>query len=98
MRRPGRTALGWAVLALLGLVLAAGAAYAASRLATQPIGLSSQPITAGRELAPRAARTARQRTSRATRTATSTPTATPTTDDDRGGGRRNDGDGDSDDD
>jgi hypothetical protein len=53
VRRLGRTAAGWALLALVGLVIACGAAYAASRLATQPIGLASEPITAGRDLAPR---------------------------------------------
>ncbi len=54
----------WILGALAGVVLAAGVTYAASSLSTQRIGLSSEPVNAGRELAPRA-------------TATRTPTATP---------------------
>ena len=42
----------WVLLALLGLVLAAGVTAAASRLSTQQIGLSSEPLSAGRALAP----------------------------------------------
>ena len=87
-----RSTLGWAALAVAGLLIAAGAAYAASRIATQPIGLSSEPISAGRQLAPRAdaaPRPARKRTPPAKRkrrprrtpaaTATRVPTAAPTT-------------------
>jgi hypothetical protein len=81
MRRPGRTVLGWAVLALLGVALAAAAGYAASRLATEPIGLSSEPITVGRELAPAAKR--RTPTAMPTRTAEPTPSATAGDDGDR---------------
>src|SRR3954452_11104308 len=54
----------WILGALAGGVLAAGVTYAASSLSTQRIGLSSEPVNAGRELAPRA-------------TATRTPTPTP---------------------
>jgi hypothetical protein len=39
-------------MALLGIVVAAGISVAASRLSSQRIGLSSEPISAGRELAP----------------------------------------------
>lgn len=42
----------WIGLALLGLLIAAGVSIAASRLAGQQIGLSSQPMTAGDALAP----------------------------------------------
>jgi hypothetical protein len=70
VRRP----LGWALLALLGVVLAAAAAYAANQLATQPVGLSAEPITAGDRLAPKATRTPRPR-----RTPTPSPTAPPAT-------------------
>jgi hypothetical protein len=82
-----RSTLGWAALAVAGLLIAAGAAYAASRIATQPIGLSSEPISAGRQLAPRAdatPRPARKRTPptkhkrRPRKTPTARPTATPT--------------------
>src|SRR3954468_24006782 len=56
----------WILGALAGVVLAAGVTYAASSLSTQRIGLSSEPVNAGRELAPRA-----------TATATATPRAPP---------------------
>lgn len=42
----------WTALALLGLVLAAAITVAARQLSSQPIGLQSQPISAGRRLAP----------------------------------------------
>jgi hypothetical protein len=42
----------WAALALVGLVLAAAITVAARKLSSQPIGLQSQPISAGRSLAP----------------------------------------------
>ena len=54
----------WTLGALAGVVLAAGVTYAASSLSTQRVGISSEPVSAGRELAPRA-------------TATATATATP---------------------
>ena len=55
----------WILGALAGVVLAAGVTYAASSLSTQRIGISSEPVSAGQELAPKAT---------ATRTATPTPT------------------------
>ncbi len=55
----------WFVGALAGVVLAAGVTYAASSLSTQRIGLSSEPASAGQDLAP-------------ARTETPTPTPTPT--------------------
>lgn len=42
----------WLGLALLGLLIAAAVAIAASRLASQQIGLASEPISAGDALAP----------------------------------------------
>jgi hypothetical protein len=42
----------WFLLALLGIAIAAGVSVAASRLASQQIGLASQPISAGDALAP----------------------------------------------
>lgn len=39
-------------LAVLGIVLAAGIALAAAHLVRQPIGLASEPVSAGRRLAP----------------------------------------------
>jgi len=58
----------WILGALAGVVLAAGVTYAASSLSTQRIGLSSEPVNAGRELAPRAT---------ATRAPTSAPAPKP---------------------
>ena len=54
----------WTLGALAGVVLAAGVTYAASSLSTQRIGISSEPVSAGQELAPKA-------------TASRTPTPTP---------------------
>lgn len=50
MRVPA--ALRWAGLALLGIAIAAAVSVAASRLASQQIGLASEPISAGDALAP----------------------------------------------
>lgn len=47
-----RARAAWAVAALAGLVLAAGLSTAASTLSRQRIGLSSEPLAAGRALAP----------------------------------------------
>lgn len=44
--------LRWLGLALLGILVAGGVAIAASRLASQQIGLASEPISAGDALAP----------------------------------------------
>jgi len=46
-----RTIVTWTVLALAGLVLAAGLTFATSRIAGQHIGLSSEPGSAGDHLA-----------------------------------------------
>jgi hypothetical protein len=46
----------WLGLALLGILIAAAVSIAASRLASQQIGLASQPISAGDALAPTASR------------------------------------------
>lgn len=48
----------WLGLALLGILVAAAVSIAASRLASQQIGLASQPVSAGDALAPRAERNA----------------------------------------
>ncbi len=79
--------LGWILLALLGLVLAAGVSYAASRISTQHIGLSAEPPSLGEELGPRTTRTTpsagtRQRTPTSKQTTpsqTPAPSTTPTT-------------------
>lgn len=78
----------WTLAALVGLLIAAGAGYAASKIATQPIGLQSEPISAGSGLAPKAKAKPRRRP-KATATPTPTPTRTattvPTVGDDSGG-------------
>jgi hypothetical protein len=91
-RRRGRAVAGWVLLALLGLVIAGGASYAASRLASEPVGLSGEPLRAGEALVPRETPTPRP-TPRPRRTPTPTPTPTatpvrpaPTVDDDGGTG------------
>lgn len=101
--------LKWVGLALLGILVAATVAVAASRLASREIGLASEPISAGRELAPKASRPASPNgdkqgpgngpTTTRTTPPTSQPPATaptsPTHTYDSGG---SDSDGDSDDD
>jgi hypothetical protein len=92
--------LAWILGGLAGVVLAAGVTYAASSLSTQRIGISSEPVSAGRELAPRATVTPtptpaprKRRKPRPKRTPTPTPqptrtaipTAVPTVDDHGGG-------------
>jgi hypothetical protein len=42
----------WTALAILGLLIAAGVSVAASSLASQQIGLASEPLNAGDALAP----------------------------------------------
>jgi hypothetical protein len=43
----------WIALAILGMLIAAAVSIAASRVASQQIGLASEPISAGDALAPR---------------------------------------------
>ena len=50
-----RPILVWSTLALVGVLIAVGVSYAASRLASPHVGLSSEPITAGAKLAPASA-------------------------------------------
>jgi hypothetical protein len=49
-----RATIKWVGLALVGLLVAAGVAIAASNLASRQIGLASEPISAGDALAPAA--------------------------------------------
>jgi hypothetical protein len=101
-----RTVL-WILAAVAGVLLVAGVTAAASSLSTQTVGLSSEPLSAGEQLTPRATATPtpkpKQRkkpkptptpTPRAT--ATAVPTAVPTVDDH--GGDDNSGKGSSGDD
>jgi cytoskeletal protein RodZ len=74
--------MAWAVLAIVGLLIAVGVSFAASRLASPNIGLSSEPITAGLKLAPakttaaRPAKTKPKPKRKRKRPAKSAPTAT----------------------
>jgi hypothetical protein len=78
MRSPAT--LRWVGLALLGLLIAAGVSIAASRLASQQIGLASEPISAGDALAPATQRAAKHRHpgGEATTPTVTTPPATTT--------------------
>jgi hypothetical protein len=91
----------WILAAIAGVLLVAGVTAAASSLSTQAIGLSSEPLTAGDQLTPRATPTPtpkprkKQRprpTATPTPAATAIPTAAPTVDD-HGGGSDNSGKG-----
>ena len=66
VRMTPRGTYAWIALALVGLAVAAGASLFASSLASQDIGLASEPLTASDDLAPpdargRATRAARRR-------------------------------------
>jgi hypothetical protein len=75
-----RGIVAWTLAAVAGLVLAVAISYAASTLSSQHVGLSSEPLSAGDRLVPRATRTPTARpTASPTATRTSRPpTATPT--------------------
>lgn len=49
------SSLRWPLLALLGLLVAAAIAFLATQMVSQKIGISSEPLSAGRALAPRSA-------------------------------------------
>ena len=71
--------LRWTLLALLGLAVAAAISVAASNLVSQRIGLASEPLTAGQELAPPPRGDARRSNDRHSRPTTTAPTTTATT-------------------
>jgi hypothetical protein len=90
----------WILAAVAGVLLVAGVTAAASSLSTQAIGLSSEPLTAGEQLTPRATPTPQQPGRKKTRkrpapTPTPTPTAVPTVDDHGGGSDGHSGKGSS---
>lgn len=81
MRVP--SALRWWLLALAGLAVAIAVAFAASELASERIGLASEPVRAGESLAPAAGRSERPGdrepgTAPVTTTPAPTQTTTPT--------------------
>jgi hypothetical protein len=101
-----RTVL-WILAAVAGVLLVAGVTAAASSLSTQTVGLSSEPLSAGEQLTPRATaqptatptprpkarkKPERTPTPAATAVPTAAPTAVPTVDD-HGGGDDNSGKG-----
>lgn len=100
-----RTLVVWSLVALAGLVVAAGVSLGVRALTTEDVGLSSEPITAGEELAPPAARRADDPAAVAPAPSTPAPVSPPVVDDDGGdddGGKgrgrgRSDGDSGSDD-
>jgi hypothetical protein len=47
------SSLRWPLLAVLGLLVAAAIAFLATQMVSQKIGISSEPLSAGRALAPR---------------------------------------------
>ncbi len=52
MSSPGTAVVRWIGLAILGLMIAAAIAFAASKVVSQRVGLAGESFTAGRELAP----------------------------------------------
>lgn len=80
-----RSAVSLVALALVGLVVAAVISLAASRLSSQHIGLSSEPLTAGQRLTPAEVSTARQREARPSGTYTTPTPARPPELDQRSG-------------
>ncbi len=78
----------WIALALLGLLIAAGVAAAASQLASEQIGIASESVSAGDQLAP-AVRQAASQTDRPAPPQKESPPAEPETttteSDDHGG-------------
>ena len=69
--------LRWLGLALLGILIAAGVSIAASSLASQQIGLASQPISAGDALAPKTKEKPRHRPPKQHQASRQTTTTSP---------------------
>ena len=68
-----RSVILWTLAAIAGVVLVAGVTYAASGLSSQTIGLSSEPLSSGEELAPAATSAANGAATGATTAAETTP-------------------------
>lgn len=74
-----RNAALWALAATCGLFMAAGISWATSSLTSQHIGLSSEPLSAGRRLAPPEAAQAEETDGKRTVTHPSSAGKAPTT-------------------
>ena len=68
--------LRWPLLALMGLLIAAAIAILATQMVSQKIGISSEPLSAGKALAPRPSAAKKPPVARTT-TITSAVTTTP---------------------
>lgn len=75
----------WIALALIGLLIAAGVAAAASRLASEQIGIASESVSAGDQLAPAVRRAASQTDPQPKPLPPAEPETTTTESDDHGG-------------
>jgi len=75
----------WIALALLGLLIAAGVAAAASRLASEQIGIASESVSAGDQLAPAVRQAASQTDPSPKPQPPAEPETTTTESDDHGG-------------
>jgi hypothetical protein len=73
---PGYSTLAWVALALVGLVVAVSVSYAASQLSKPRVGLTSEPISRARELAPEKATRGPNRSPERTTPTTAAPTDT----------------------
>jgi len=83
--RPRRAVAGAALVASVGIALAAGLSYTTGTLTSRRIGLSAEPIAAGAGLAPPRAAAERATDARPRRAARRTPAAAPTTTERRAG-------------
>ena len=69
------SSLRWPLLALVGLLVAAAIAFLATQMVSQKIGISSEPLSAGKALAPRPSAAKKPPVARTT---TATPADTTT--------------------
>jgi hypothetical protein len=76
----------WVVLALVGLLIAGGVAVAASRLASEQIGIASESVSAGDQLAPVVRQAANQTNAKPQQQPPAEPEPTTTTESDDHGG------------
>ncbi|HKO39331.1 MAG TPA: hypothetical protein VJU14_13285 [Solirubrobacterales bacterium] len=80
--RLSATTAKWIALALLGLAISAGVAVAASNLVSRQIGIASESVSAGDELAPAVESAARTEGPEENGSGSAAPQGTPDPDDD----------------